>query len=391
MVSEIEVVSGCPSADWTLNYRHVHSLVTQLVPRIAHTAHGGYGSLELQLGSISNLTHINFEDKDISPIVQVARQNALTLQSLCIAAHVCGSFTELIKTQSGDYVEYSQLQVLKLNHFSRYRMYGWPTIPGAVPFPKLRLLSVTEPYSFDDDDVLFWGNAATLEYLTLQISRETVTMIKKFGVFTTASQPMLKCVNILGTGYLYPTSFDPYAAYTKFLLDIAPNAAVRTFTELKMVPNASAALSLFGDYTNIQVLGLLDISLQLWDAMALIKSLPLLSDLHSLPPALGPLPDNVTEYELPAYVVANYAPMGRRFRCWHVKKIDTAVTFKDIVTCALLLALVCPNFDYLTPPTSDTQKFMPAMKAAIDKSEFKNYELRLRRLLFGGHQRRDWL
>ncbi|KAJ2750450.1 hypothetical protein GGI19_005102, partial [Coemansia pectinata] len=332
MLREIEVVSGCPSADWTLDYRHVHSLVTrlfQLVPRIVHTAHGGYRSPELQLGSIANLTHIDFKDRGIDFIAQVAQQNAQTLQSLCIATDV-GDISLLIKTGSGDYVEYAQLQVLKLNHLSREHIYEWPTFPGAVPFPKLRLLSVTKYYPFGDD-VVFRGNSATLEYLSLIIGRMTSVIIRDCGVFTPSSHPKLKCVKIFAKGNLYPTYFNTRTAYMRFLLNIAPNAAVRTFSGLTSMPTLSNTLLVFEGYANIQVLGLPDFRLQLWEAVTIIHSLPLLSDLHSQLPVLGRLPDNVTRNELPMYVAVKYKSMGERFRCWHVEGKNTAV-IDDIAT-----------------------------------------------------------
>ncbi|KAJ2097919.1 hypothetical protein GGI09_003576 [Coemansia sp. S100] len=146
-------------------------------------------------------------------------------------------------------------------------------------------------------------------------------------------------------------------------------------------------LSLFGSHSSIQVLLLPSLRPEFGDVIAVIKSLPLLSDLQTSVPRLGPMPDGVTPDTLPEHVISNYAPMGRRFRCWHLN-IGYANICSEVATCVLLLALACPNFDYAAPLISQREVFMKRMEKDIRSNCFKSYAPRLRRLLFHGWDER---
>ncbi|KAJ2264048.1 hypothetical protein GGI01_000177 [Coemansia sp. RSA 376] len=114
-----------------------------------------------------------------------------------------------------------------------------------------------------------------------------------------------------------------------------------------------------------------------------MQSLPLLSDLHTSMPSLGPIPDGVTLDMLSEHVISNYAPMGKRFRCWHLEESSFS-NFKDAKVCVflLLLALACPNFDYSGPHSVYRELFMSQMEMNISSDPFKPYAPRLHRLLF---------
>ncbi|KAJ2060377.1 hypothetical protein GGI08_003051 [Coemansia sp. S2] len=92
-------------------------------------------------------------------------------------------------------------------------------------------------------------------------------------------------------------------------------------------------------------------TLSLWDAITLIRSLPLLSDLETGTLGLGELPRDVSMASLPEYVRSNYAPMGKRFRCWH--------TYED----------------------HEREQFMAAMQEKIAEPGFSQDAPRLGRLL----------
>ncbi|KAJ2252195.1 hypothetical protein GGI13_003426 [Coemansia sp. RSA 455] len=125
------------------------------------------------------------------------------------------------------------------------------------------------------------------------------------------------------------------------------------------------------------------VSSQLWEVIALVKALPLLSELYMAVPTTDPWPTGIPKHKLPAYVIANYAPTSGRFRCWHFC-INSDNGFKNVVRCVLLLALVCPNFDFATIDIGYREKFMMCMKKMINTDGFRPHATRLRRLLFGG-------
>ncbi|KAJ2430649.1 hypothetical protein GGF41_000899 [Coemansia sp. RSA 2531] len=290
-----------------------------------------------------------------------------------------GSTYDLIRDAGGDYVCYPRLRVLKLEHYSDFERYGSSVLPSVVPFPTLRILSLTGRCPFGDDTI-FRGNAATLESLVLKTNHDDIVKLVERGVFTPTSHPRLQCVKILHTGYYGSRHYASYVEYLSLLLSIAPNVAVRSFPCGESQPDIPSMISILGGYPNIQVLSLPEVYLSLWNAILLIKSLPLLSDLHSRTPYHIQLPANVREKELPVYMLSNYKPMGQRFRCWHISKTSAYVS--ETARFLLLLALICPNFDYCVPPKDEFREYMYELRRAIDSDGFKDHAPRLRRLLF---------
>ncbi|KAJ2055508.1 hypothetical protein GGI17_006630, partial [Coemansia sp. S146] len=107
-------------------------------------------------------------------------------------------------------------------------------------------------------------------------------------------------------------------------------------------------------------------------------SLPLLSDLYAQAPSFGSMPDGVTMDELPEYMVSTYAPMGERFRCWRI------ICYTSNVENIILLALICPNFDYAAVHPEYRELSIAHMRDKIQADGFRHHEEWLRRLLFGG-------
>ncbi|KAJ2879842.1 hypothetical protein H4R27_005076 [Coemansia aciculifera] len=355
-------------------------LLLHLAPRIVHRTVKYKVDVKVSLDSISDLVHIDMEASSLKPIAQLARRNAATLEHLCIIMypswHV--SALDVVKDAGGDYVCYPRLRVLKLENCSNSNPHRRPVYTSVVPFPILRILSLVGRYPFDDD-VLFRGNAATLESLVIKADQEDVAGLIELGGPTPTSHPKLQCVKVLYKKDYGLGQFASYTDYLRLLLSIAPIAAVRSLPYNEPRPDSSM-ISIFGDYPNIQVLGLPEVYLSLWDAITLVKSLPLLSDLHCRTSYHIQLPANVKEKDLPAYMLSKYAPMGQRFRCWHITETCQSVT--TTARCVLLLALICPNFDYCAPPKKEFREYMDELKMTIDFDGFKDYAPRLQRFLF---------
>ncbi|KAJ2248447.1 hypothetical protein GGI13_004656 [Coemansia sp. RSA 455] len=381
-VREIEVeceenyVDQYPDTEY---FKYLLMQLYLLVPSIGLSNDQRTVPVEFLTNDISDLVHINIKLGSIDPIARLARQSASTLQSLIAETSGGELSSRLIKDDDGSYTEYPQLRVLKLRHYTETSWGGYPSFPGAVPFPKLRVLKLSS-YQFGDE-VVFRGNAGTLEHLDLVVESGAVEMFKKCGLFTPTSHHKLQYVKfeLEGDRGLYP--FATETAYIQFLLNIGRSAAVRVLPHMFSQTSIYAVLSLLGDYPSIQVLQLRDTRLSLWDAITIIKSLPLLSDLHCESLALDPLPDQLTKDELSTYLVSNYAQIGERFRCFHVY-CQPGMLLKEVVTCVLLLALICPNLDYCVPPMDYFAYFMNHMKSTIDSDGFKDNAPRLRRLLF---------
>ncbi|KAJ2414444.1 hypothetical protein GGI10_002386 [Coemansia sp. RSA 2530] len=390
-ISEIQVEladhSGYPDLP-NQSYSDLISQLYQLVSRI------GYGyvferedPIRLRLGTTGNLTHISLRSgissDSVDEFIRLAKKNAPTLQSLFIEnEHKIGlDVLSLVQDADGRHITYLHLTGLSLCDYSSDKKLSRPTFLGATPFPGLRRLAVTLNNPFGDD-TLFRGNAATLERLFYLLDVEDIAMLRKYKVFAPDSHPKLQAVQLCLPGNFSLESFTSPAETMRFLHNIGSGAAVREYTVYAKVD----ILSSFDGHASIQVLSLRNLPLKFATVVALVKSLPLLSDMHTGTPILGQMPDGITMDTLPEYVVSQYAPMGKRFCFW---SIDNGYSLSDNnletwVTCVLLLALACPNFDYAAPPNLTRKPFMEQMEKGIASDHFKPYAPRLRRLLFLG-------
>ncbi|KAJ2110519.1 hypothetical protein GGI16_000262, partial [Coemansia sp. S142-1] len=322
-----------------------------------------------------------FMDRYCTNVMSLITRNARTLQHLDINISNADTTGLVRGARSGGYLKYPQMHTLKI--FSIYDLVTSQkaVFRNIVPFPRLVRMSVS-PYPYADD-VLFRGNAGTLEYLEVALVLETVSMFRKYRVFTPTSYLNLQCVKMHGTPARFPNPFATAAKYMQFVLTIAPGASVRLIPDLtKYLECHTPALSILKDHGCIQILSLPDTCLSLWEAFSLIKSLPLLSDLYTSPSTIGELPQGISMAILPEYIRMAFAPMGKQFRCWHVNPEKcTDINYADVATCMLLLALACPNFDYAAVDYYNRKKFMRILEEKIAEPEFSQDAPRLRRLL----------
>ncbi|KAJ2789004.1 hypothetical protein GGI18_002646, partial [Coemansia linderi] len=352
LVSEIKVeLAGRDDFPSKINqpFSDLVSQLYQLVSRIDYYHSSGEPDLlHLRLDATNYLSHINYSSEsdvdDADEFVWLAKTNAMTLQSLIIKSEGDIDVLGLVHDTDGCHLTYPHLIALTLSTLKGDDELHRPTFQGAAPFPVLRRLDISLSCPFDDD-TFFRGNAATLEQLTFELDSKNVSMLRKYQVFAPDSHPKLQAVQLHFSWDLRVESFTSPAEAMEFVHNIGSGATVRGYTTQ---PGFDILLSL-DDHACIQVLSLQDMRFGLWVVFNLIKSLPLLSDLHTTMPHLGPMPDGVTMDTLPEYVVSKYAPMGKRLRCWHLNSIYSRQC-DDLETCVLLLALVCPNFDYAALP-----------------------------------------
>ncbi|KAJ2061157.1 hypothetical protein GGI17_003267 [Coemansia sp. S146] len=358
-------------------------LVPRLIQLVDCFEYSVYGytsvSAEFQLDNIRHLVQIkcHFEG-DNNQFTLLARRNAQSLEHLSLGSNQGIDIPSLLQNSDGSCVVYSHLHTLNMCY--RYHPSPLPVFPAAVPFPRLLRLSLPSLYPFGDD-TLFRGNAAILEHLVLQLNHAVVTMLRRHRVFTPTSHPMLRFVKLPFYNGLVSGTFATADESMLFSLSIGPGAAVREIYGAACIDKPEIALASIGRYTSIQVLKLARVSLDLWDVITLTQSLLLLSDLHTPQPKPVSVPDDIVHDDLPDYVQRTYAPAGKRFRCWHL----SYHRFGDhlaVVMCVLLLALVCPNFDYAATPSDMRQGFMRQMEESIASEAFKKYAPRLQRLLF---------
>ncbi|KAJ2099472.1 hypothetical protein GGI09_002768 [Coemansia sp. S100] len=384
MVNEVSVKSGRyfnPESACDNQFTDLVSQLYRLGTRIEYSCNNGRDvPVEERLDKVRDLVHISLWDKHGSgQFTHLARQNAQSLQSLYLESSQLKDLTGLVLNPDGSYATYPCLHTLELREYSERYGSGRILFPGAAPFPSLRSLSLKLQYPYGDD-VLFRGNSATLGSLALQPDGFLVSLLRQHDVFTSTSHPALRCVKFRGWDRLVPESFATYAEVIRYALGIGPGAPVREIDGVPFSDNLVRVLSLSGDHSSIQVLSIPSTKLDIWQAISLIKSLPLLSDLHALAPSIGSAPDDVRMAELPGYMVSTYCPMGERFRCWHIGY------HTGNAECMILLALICPNFDYVAMEQRPRELFMKTLEKLIASARYRPYAPRLRRLLFNGWQ-----
>ncbi|KAJ2353359.1 hypothetical protein GGH92_000710 [Coemansia sp. RSA 2673] len=338
-----------------------------------------------QLDMISNLTHISctseFANGNAYQFIQLAQRNALTLQSLDIECGDAIDVLGLVQDADDNHVSYPCLLILKLKAWLHTQEARRPAFRGAAPFPILQQLLLSFDCQFDDD-TFFRGNSATLKVLDMWLDSASISMLWKYKVFVPGSHPKLQVVRLWYAGTIEPV-FTSIADALQFINDIGSGAAVREYKGISFHAYLVGIPSSLDSHTCIQVLSLPNFGPDVWQVITLIKSLPLLSDLSTSLPSRGDIPEGVTFDTLPEHIVSNYAPIGRRFRCWHLNKGHDNYC-NDPLTCVLLLALACPNFDYADSAIGRDGLFMEMMEGEIYSVRFKPYAPRLRRLLFRG-------
>ncbi|KAJ2749939.1 hypothetical protein GGI19_005388, partial [Coemansia pectinata] len=195
--------------------KYFGSLATQLYQlgdRVKLRSHCSLACMELQLYEIRDLVHIKIGDYD-EAVGYLARLNASTLQSLNTRLYRVKDFAVIVVDDGCDYVYIPEDKLL-------------PTFPGAVPFPKLCRITLGGQYPLDDDTI-FRGNAATLEYLSLTISPQQLVLFREEGVFTPTSHPNLRYVRIVQPYDVAPDDVDILVVNKDFVLGIGPNALMR--------------------------------------------------------------------------------------------------------------------------------------------------------------------
>ncbi|KAJ2624569.1 hypothetical protein GGF44_005246, partial [Coemansia sp. RSA 1694] len=269
--------------------------------------------MQMQTSKIQNLVLVNshIHSKAIRQLISL---NAATLQSLNITLYTAECARDLIRGANGEFIHYPHMRILKLLSHVDSDQVGELVFPGSITFPQLRHICVNGKHPFGDD-TLFRGNAVTLEQLGLDVGIVAVQVLCMYNVFTLTSHPSLQSVRIR-LGGANQDDIAAYAANMHLVLSIGCCAAVRDIDCVPYFAELPRMLSLGKDHSCVQVLVLMGTSLELWDILACVKELPLLSDLHCITLGLGPMPKGVSEDTLPSFVRSTYAPMGKRFRFW---------------------------------------------------------------------------
>ncbi|KAJ2826629.1 hypothetical protein FBU31_003396, partial [Coemansia sp. 'formosensis'] len=248
--------------------------------------------IDQRLNGLCSLVYGGFDATEVGEqILQLAQRNASTLQLLDIKLVPIAGIACLIRNVDDGYVQYPCLHTFKFNGTRRFDEPRPPVFPGAVPFPSLRRLAIGLVNPFGDDTA-FRGNSDTLESLTLLPNPATIRIIREGRVFTPVSHPRLQYVSLEVKPNSEADTFEPDAKNMRRIMSVGPNAPVRIIRGRLDGPALQHVIPVLGEHTCIQILKLDSIALSLWDAIALVKALPLLTDLHTLYPVVSALLDD---------------------------------------------------------------------------------------------------
>ncbi|KAJ2068066.1 hypothetical protein GGI08_001067 [Coemansia sp. S2] len=359
---------------------YIGTLVSQLFQLSTHVSyfHQFWADMpiRLQLYIIRNLVDLTFlVDGYTCPSIELARQNALTLQHLCLLSNFPADLAGLIQSPDGSYVTYPHLRDLVLLDGSDDYTPERVAIKGVVPFPRLQHICLRSSYPFGDD-VLFRGNSSTLKHLELFMSDLLVSIIFDHNVFTPTSHPNLRRVVTKYPPEEHPSQFDTPADALQFMLSICPGTPVREVegdhSSSELVPALLSTLN----YASIRVLTLPFLRLELLDIVALVRALPALSTLRTLPPIFGSIPNHVDMDDLPTYITATYAPDGKKLQYWNYQPGPPLYRAEN-ATCMLLLALAYPDYTYIGMLGGEAKGFREELEAAVALNIFKPYAPRL--------------
>ncbi|KAJ2431665.1 hypothetical protein GGF41_000440 [Coemansia sp. RSA 2531] len=135
-----------------------------------------------KLNAITQLTCIRQgANMACTPFAQLAYENTRTLQELSIRLKAEADWHTLIYGGKSTSAVYSSLTSLAI------KIVGIPcgtfcaAIEDAAPFPALRKLDVSSPYTFDDD-LFFRGNGKTLQNLNIPYGAVDKNIFGRFGV-----------------------------------------------------------------------------------------------------------------------------------------------------------------------------------------------------------------
>ncbi|KAJ2484915.1 hypothetical protein IWW37_006077, partial [Coemansia sp. RSA 2050] len=257
--SEVEMVTDVYSYNFQAYLSDLLAQLYHLATRVRHISGGSDIVHTHQMSLVCNLVHLSYEvgDGGGEVFVHLAQQSASTLQSLSMDSSHYEDIIGLIRNGNGDYVQYPQLLLLEHLVDSDTQPENLPVFSGAIPFPRLKSLSFRSRYPFGDD-VSFRGNAATLQKLSLTLDHSIWGILHRHRVFTQASHPMLRYVDIYLDEEDEPGhSTNDWADLLRLSLSIGPCAPMRRIDYFKSEDTKWIhMLPTLGTHQNIQILEL---------------------------------------------------------------------------------------------------------------------------------------
>ncbi|KAJ2803445.1 hypothetical protein H4R21_002037 [Coemansia helicoidea] len=351
-------------------------------------------------------------DEGYHRVVPLLHASAGSLADLRLACHGVArrALSQLFVDAHGQYVGYTSLQRLAFEDAASWGpLYqqedpaSWerlfrPTLPNAVFVPRLRHLRLGMPYPFCDD-ILFRGNAATLETLWLTPTLPFLHMMEQYGVFARSAYPRLRRITLAPYSHYVSDRTDVgvcadaagrdaelAAAAAQFVHRASPRVQAVDIREGAAGAKLVCAMVQSTQMAALRALHIPRTALTLTDIVTLLQALPRLAALHCVSGGVGDEFEGVSHAKLAAYMHHTYYPLSSAFRQWGIASdakapIDDPRAVADMAACTLLLSVMCPVFVRAQVPKSHANAYNSVIRRAIARNPADRFVRNMRRLL----------
>ncbi|KAJ1898012.1 hypothetical protein LPJ66_003013 [Kickxella alabastrina] len=328
--------------------------------------------------SFPGLTHLAFGgDIDDERIIELVHSNSATLENLEMKFIRNGNAAHLARTSNGAWASFPCLQKLHLKRKSKGVSVEEVALTEAVMFPSLQWLTIEMEHPFGDDTI-FRGNADTLKYIDMQVDTPTLDMVSRCGVFAKGryrklNYVSLKPVRLGGTGInVSPSQLSSIA------MAMAAGSQSLNVNLFDLGREVIHYIKESPSVRDIRVLNMTRTKLSLFDIIYLVRQLPILVEIGVQYSGTGAEFDELSPGDFPDYVHAQYRPLGRYLDCLNQDHNGTDSNAERIATCAMLMAIMCPNMTLATVPDNFKDGYTGFIEQALTKTPFGKYADRLK-------------
>ncbi|KAJ2724779.1 hypothetical protein GGI07_001740 [Coemansia sp. Benny D115] len=324
--------------------------------------------------AITGLALFEFDgDIEEDNILEFIHRNSPTLEELKINEIANGVVSDLAFTCAGEPAVFPRLRRLHLKRSvdSRPHFDEVETVTTVV-FPELKWVTLEMEYPFNDD-TLFRGNVATMQYLDMQVDKRSIDILTKHNVFTPERGRTLQSLCLKVPESAQTMSAKTLARVSEFATESLSSPRRLCIDSIDISKHVLRVSAL----KNTCMYGLRELSipctkLSLSELASLLGALPYLlelgyecteleDDLASVPPG-----------ELPSCVQRKYSPLSRHLKTVNYSTADTEKT-AAVATYAMLMAIICPRLTLVTVANSIYKSYRDYIDHAKAQAPFDAY------------------
>ncbi|KAJ2023125.1 hypothetical protein GGI06_001539 [Coemansia sp. S85] len=318
---------------------------------------------------------------DVGMVEALVHQNASTLSSLRISNPPLDGCVNVFETPCGKAVFYPMLEKLAVSSLQKVPKPNYSLGDAPVLLPRLADLAVLWGHPFHDD-VLFRGNNATLKRVLLMLDEEFMVILNKFKVFGVSNRPKLKHATLWNNPLGRGGTAEQSRLFNLLALSMASKVQYLVLQSRTPTDMLVSSITQQPAIATLQCLKLINSTLSFGTLLALIESLPLLSEIALMKLVPEQKHSEMDMRTLLEHLIASYRPLSNRLQ--YVKyctgKVEDSMDYE--ATCSMFLALLCPRFTRFVVNGWLRKKFNRGIRNAIKTEPFINYAERLGRLAF---------